>query len=103
MCRASPLLSAHESVSSGVSSASSSVANVEVAGPMHVGAWCSRKLGIRPGRVRGIRTTNYGICSDCLAERLVALMGAPPQAPYRPLQSLDLTELGAASRLDEAV
>ena len=35
-------------------------------------AWCNRDLGFRPGRVQGVPATNYGMCPDCLAERLVA-------------------------------
>ena len=72
---------------------------------MHVCSWCGRKLGIRPGSVRGVPATNYGMCPDCLAKRLAALGAAPPQTPHKPLHPLDLhlTRLKTARRLDEAV
>jgi predicted transglutaminase-like cysteine proteinase len=66
---------------------------------MHVCAWCERKLGIRPATVRGVPSTNYGMCPDCLAERLVALMAAAPWPAYK----LSITKLKAARRLAKAV
>ena len=65
---------------------------------MHVCAWCDLKLGIRPGTVRGILATNWGMCPGCLSKRLAALMAAPAQAPHK----LDLSKLAAARSLDEA-
>ena len=66
---------------------------------MHVCSWCDCKLGIRPATVQGVPATNYGMCPDCLAERLVALKAAPPWPPYK----VDLTRLEAEGRLGEAV
>jgi hypothetical protein len=40
---------------------------------MNICAWCERKLGLLPGKLRRVPTTNYGMCSDCLAERLAVL------------------------------
>ncbi len=41
---------------------------------MNICAWCDRKLGLLPGKLRQVPATNYGMCRDCLAERLAALM-----------------------------
>jgi hypothetical protein len=49
------------------------------ASPMHVCAWCDCELGICMGAVRGVPTTNYGMCPDCLARRRLALLSARPQ------------------------
>ena len=35
-------------------------------------AWCDCELGIQAGKVQGVSATNYGMCPDCLAERLAA-------------------------------
>ncbi len=64
---------------------------------MHVCAWCDRKLEMRPGRVRGVPATNWGICPTCLSNRLVALMAAPPFKPLLP-SDLDLARLEAEKR-----
>ncbi len=40
-------------------------------------AWCNRELGFLPGNVQGISATNYGMCPDCLAERLAAANALP--------------------------
>ena len=66
---------------------------------MHVCAWCDCKLGIRPGTVRGVPATNWGMCPDCLSERLVALMAAPPRPPFK----VDRGGLELERRLDEVV
>ncbi len=36
-------------------------------------AWCNRKLGLSPGNPRHVSVANYGMCRNCLAERLAAL------------------------------
>ncbi len=40
---------------------------------MNICAWCNRKLGLLAGKLRDLSATNYGMCRDCLAERLAAL------------------------------
>jgi hypothetical protein len=68
------------------------------ASPKHVCAWCERELDIRPGSVRGVLATNWGMCSSCLSDRLAALMAVPLQTPYK----VDPTRPKAARRLHEA-
>jgi hypothetical protein len=63
---------------------------------MHTCAWCDRKLEMRPGTVRGVLTTNWGMCPDCLSKRLVALMAAPPQTSDKPLHPLDFDPVTAS-------
>ena len=69
------------------------------ASPTHACAWCDRKLDMRPGTVRGVLTTNWGMCPDCLSKRLVALMAAPPRPPFK----VDLTGFELEGRLDEVM
>ncbi len=70
---------------------------------MHICAWCERKLGIRPGTVRGVSSMNFGICPDCLAERLAALSAGPPETPHKSPVPLGVTRRAAARRLPKAV
>ena len=40
-------------------------------------AWCNRELGFHTGKVQGVPAKNYGMCPDCLAERLAAAIELP--------------------------
>jgi hypothetical protein len=44
---------------------------------MHVCAWCSRGIGILPGKLFGRPTRNYGICPECLRKCLASLSSLP--------------------------
>jgi hypothetical protein len=48
---------------------------------MHVCAWCSRGIGILPGKLFGRPTRNYGICPECLHNCLASLSGRPAHEP----------------------
>ena len=53
--------------------------------------------------VNGVPATTWGMCPECLSDRLAALKATPAQAPRDPLHPLDLTEPEAARRLAKAV
>jgi hypothetical protein len=51
--------------------------------------------------VHGVPATTWGMCPECLSDRLAALKATPAQAPRDPLHPLDLRKPEAGRRVGE--
>jgi hypothetical protein len=68
---------------------------------MRLCAWCEREIGGSAAMVHGVLATTWGMCPECLSDRLAALKATPAQAPRDPLHPLDLTKPEAGRRVGE--
>ena len=51
---------------------------------MHVCAWCNCELSLQFGMVAGEPAKNYGMCTDCVMEKLSSLVGKLAEDGARP-------------------